>query len=646
MLPIERDLPDIIQLVKENEITWITIPTGCGKSVGIPGELSKDYRVFCTQPTIPAVISLYEFQKTRISPETVGWSAEGTREFNQDTKIIYATAGYVRKLILSKIEKGSCKSLDFCDVLMVDEIHTGSKDNSIIIDLWLFLKKKGIAVPKLILATATDHGLDELRNRLQGVHFTSDFRRYAVETRFHQHDFQSPDHDNAFIEAAQVARRLLEEKNSHGLVFCSGATECLDMVHLIQEETKNYEERPIEVIPCFAQCKQEEIMRAIMPVEDDTIKIVCATNIAESSITIPDVAWVVNMMTEKRITMIGNRPKLGPAWCSKNSSHQRKGRTGRTLHGCICYFLCTEEFFHRLEEFTPLEIKNSPISNLLIELLDAGLGPSEVISELEIDRLADGINELEITKCIKKVPKKNIYKVTPCGRFVSQMPLDVRTSAGIWYYIDKFDIMTENIFWPVMFFLVIDTYSPSLFWIPRKRKDEDFRSYKLEVESYIEENFSNFISIDPLMSLMEVLRSFFNKYHYKTKPYKYSQWAWNNSINNKKLKEICTLINRVESVLLSKGLEFKFDPDISPRELKFIHKNIIQVLKFVYQDKKITNNFSGYVDMKGYPIKADIIKTVSLEPPSKTILSLSEIIFETKDGRRIVNSSLWVNIDS
>jgi len=642
MLPIERDLPAIVKLVKENEVVWVTIPTGCGKSIGIPAALSE-FRVFCTQPTIPAVISLYEYQKERIGEESVGWSAEGTRKFSKKSRIVYATAGYVRKLILSKIEKGVCHGLNFTDVLMVDEVHTGSRDNSIIIDLWVSLKAQGVKVPKLLLATATDSGLDEIKSRLGGVMFTSDFRRYAVESRYHNLDFRTPDADESFVAAAKIARELLYEKNSHGIVFCSGANECYDMIHLIKEEIKGYEDRPVEVVPCFSQCKREEILKAIRPADDDTIKIVCATNIAESSLTIPDVAWVVNMMTEKRITMVGGRPKLGPTWCSKNSNLQRKGRTGRTIHGCVCYFLCTEEFFSKLSDFAPLEIKNSPISDILIELLDVGLSPPQIITELSIDLLISGIQELEMTGCIVREPG-NSYRVTHCGKFVSCLPMSVRNAACIWHYISSHDVVSENIFWPVVYFLLIDSYGPSLFWIPRKEKFEDKAAYKARVDEHKDTYFEKFCGEDPLHSLVNVMYYFFKKYHYKTPSFKYAKWSWKYSINNKKLKDICTLILRLEQILPAKGLNFSFDLDISSEELASVHQNVVMILKKIYADGVLRESRGKYVDASGCFVNVDTLKTCYQNTPSGSVLSLSEIVFQDKNGGAFVSSSLWVPI--
>ena len=75
---------------------------------------------------------------------------------------------------------GVARDMAFTEVLMVDEIHVGTKDNSVIIDLWIEARRQGVRVPKLLLATATDYGLAPLMKQLGGAVFRSDFRHFKV----------------------------------------------------------------------------------------------------------------------------------------------------------------------------------------------------------------------------------------------------------------------------------------------------------------------------------------------------------------------------------------------------------------------------------------------------------------------------------
>ena len=98
-LSIFPQLPDVVALIKGNQVTWTIVDTGCGKSIGIPYALLREnVRVVCTQPTIPAATSLFEYQKQLSPTYRIGFAAEGTKTYDASTQCVYATAGHVRKV--------------------------------------------------------------------------------------------------------------------------------------------------------------------------------------------------------------------------------------------------------------------------------------------------------------------------------------------------------------------------------------------------------------------------------------------------------------------------------------------------------------------------------------------------------------------
>lgn len=98
-LSIFSQLDGIVEMIERNQVTWIIVDTGCGKSSGVPyALLRKGISVVCTQPTIPAATSLFEFQK-KLSPDyRIGFAAEGTKNYDATTQCVYATAGHIRKV--------------------------------------------------------------------------------------------------------------------------------------------------------------------------------------------------------------------------------------------------------------------------------------------------------------------------------------------------------------------------------------------------------------------------------------------------------------------------------------------------------------------------------------------------------------------
>jgi len=88
------------------------------------------------------------------------------------------------RLCLVTSRRVLARDMKFCDILLVDEIHIGSKDNTIIIALWMEARRQGKFVPNLIASTATDHGLEELKMKIGGVVFENDFRHFKVGLRY------------------------------------------------------------------------------------------------------------------------------------------------------------------------------------------------------------------------------------------------------------------------------------------------------------------------------------------------------------------------------------------------------------------------------------------------------------------------------
>lgn len=696
-LAIYDNLEEIVDLIKSNQVVHVNVPTGSGKSIGIPAKLIRDGAIVCcTQPTIPAAQALCDFQKI-VSPKyNIGYAAEGEKKYDKKSHMFYATAGHVRKVMLSHFEKGVARDMLFCDVLLVDEIHIGSKDNSIIIALWMEARRQGKKIPNLVASTATSHGLEELKDKIGGVVFSSDFRHFKVGLRYHNKSYSEPDDDLMFKDAARIAADLLLEKKSHGIVFCSGSAEVEEMVDNIKQVLKDMsiseiDGREIRVLPCFSQCKKEEIAEAIRD-EDDIdlspgrkriIKIVVASNIAESSLTVPGVIFILDMLSEKRPDMIANRFHLVTTHISKNSADQRKGRTGRTLHGGVCYRMCTEADYEKFESFRPLEIKRTPVADVVIELMSCGLDPVGVISEIEAHKLEAAKQVLATTGCIilprinfddyddgfeydlkgqKIIRPQEAPIVTNVGRFVASIPMDVRHAAALYYYLYGIPGMMEpvgqeNIFWGVATLVLADLYGPPLFWFPRKKKDEDPKVYKSRMVEYIDEYFSKFEGDNPLETLLFAFKDCMDHspdYNVMSGVHATKEWAQKNSINNKKLREVIMQMRRMMKII--SNLKNADDENFVCEYVETSRYDVTQsctvlismALGRVYQDSFIVQIGRHLVSSDGRKVYLDDTKCVfNMNSPQLRVtnkyIPLSEIEFKNKKtGMKTIIISLWI----
>ena len=658
-LSIFPDLPKLKETIKNNLVTMVDVPTGSGKSIGIPYRIAcgeDTTNIFCSQPTIAAVLGLYEYQNTLVPKGVyVGWAAEGSKNYNEKSKIVYMTTGHLRKLFLSCFKEGKARDWPFATVVMVDEVHTGSKDNSMVLDLWKEMHRQKVKVPHLVMATATAAGMQDMVKRFNAVVFKSKVRRFPIKEIFSKKNYLSVDDDAIFEETIAESLNFLRTSQSHGLIFCSGSGECEEVIYGIQKEleAQNLQQlgkKVVKVLPCYAQCKREQIMEAITAAPENTIHIVVATNVAESSLTIPDVAWVIDMMSEKRSSVVGGKFHLGAAWISKKAAGQRAGRTGRTVKNGVCLRMMTKENFEKLPAFRPLEIRSSPISDVLIELLDVGLDPTQIVNDLDVQRLEEAKRVLIETKCIEMASsgKLNTARVTECGRFVAKMPMDVHNAAAFYHAYGLDHDGEENFFWEMAALVLIDTFVPSLLWMPRKEKNEDPRVYNHRLQEHCSEYFEDYESNSPLLSLLLAFADCLDAHsenNIYTAPWRFGKWAREHSFNNKKLKEVCAAMKRTVRTLENFGVRCEYEK-LEKSELKELMEVLVEDgLMKVYTSKLLrpTGAFRGpsHMDGSGIGIIVDTNKTLADRTPGRCY-SLSEVSIQNKKtGRTTVISSLW-----
>jgi HrpA-like RNA helicase len=702
-LAIYKDLPTIVNIIHKNLVTWVVVETGSGKSIGIPHSLIRQgARVWCTQPTIPAATSLFDYQK-KLSPKfKIGFAAEGDKSYDKNTSCIYCTAGHARKIMKSYFKNGKASDMRFTDIFLIDEIHTGSKDNSIILDLWLEAKNQGVHVPRLVLSTATDHGLDILKQRLGGMIFRSNFRHHQVEVRYQMRDYVDIDTDSAFADAARVAVDLLVEKKGHGIVFCSGSAEVEEVIYEINSlldsrRVHKMFDREIKVLPCYGQCKREEIEEAICNEEEQEfpcIKIVVATNLAESSLTIPGAIFIVDMLSEKRSDTVGGRFHLGTTWISKNSADQRKGRTGRTLNGGVCHRMCTVDTYKKLEDFRPLEITRTPISDVVIECLTCGLDPVRVINDLEIEKLEEAKKTLLETGCIiidgvkdfkeleekqrkqkdfeeefpslskavepkkKESPRSESFsaKVTDVGFFVADMPMDTRNAAAMYHYLAESE--EDNDFWAIATFIIADLFGPNPFFYIRKERNEHSKHYRMRLGEHTLRYFQKFISSNPLESLVFAFHDCLDHHPalgLNASFVKVKDWAVENSCNNKKFREIIMQTKRIqrifETIKIKKKRDIKperiicrYDPNQGRDVIQRMMPRIVRSFYNMYKSKTLSAFGYNYCSEDGKIVSLDTSKVVTYTSPGSKTIPLSEMHIKTQDSDRII-VSLWLSVD-
>lgn len=652
---ISPHLPKIASLVGTNPVVSIVAATGSGKSVGIPAAIAAaGARCFVTVPTRTAAISLAEYQRVlqrAASPtlsnveinKLVGYAAEGNINYSSETRIAYITGGHARRKMLSYFFQGMVSPIDFCDVLMVDEVHSGTLDTTMIISLWMKAAALGVLVPRLVIASATPVPLEI---RPTPVTYIVDMETYPIEYRYSDKNIDIDDSNGLlYIEAAQVAS-MIHRNNSidtgHILIFAPGSSEVETIATSLQDLLKlPVDGKLVTIIPAFGALKQEDIAKIYKETAANERKIVIATNIAEMSITITNVGYVIDTMVEKRAeTSQSGGFRLSTHYISKDSAKQRAGRTGRTRPG-VCYRLCTFDKYETLEEHRPPEIQRVPIYEIVMELLDVGLSPENVIQGIDSQRILQAIKLLDRLGMVTST--SNGLIVTDMGHFAPKFHISVRNAAFLWNWINA----GYPIFPGIVAAVLIDSYGPSYFWIPRRKPDMTIEEYNLLIKDYKRKYFSKYIGYNDLETCLNMWSDLMNV----TGGIYASQrtiikWSRSNSINNKKIRELLMIVGQCVNVAKREN----YDVQIGPFTTNGVVTASRPLLLMAYSDMTLIHRqnitYFNPITRENYNLDNRDAVNQLIDNPPKGVIALATAEIKTKRGSfRVIGFAVDTNKD-
>jgi ATP-dependent helicase HrpA len=429
-LPIVERREELLATIRDNQVVIVAGETGSGKSTQLPKfclELGRgtDGWIGHTQPRRIAARAVAE----RISEElgtdlgkTVGYAVRFTDRVSDQTLVKVMTDG----ILLAEIQRD--RDLSRYDTIIIDEAH----ERSLNIDFLLgYLHQLLPRRPelKVIITSAT------IDTQLFSAHFDEapivevSGRTYPVEVRYRALD-EGPNVDEPLDQPAGIcaaAEELLTEGDGDILVFCSGEREISDAIDAL-EDLRLHE---TEIIPLFGRLSAAEQHRVFSG--HSGRRIVVATNVAETSLTVPGIRYIVDAGTA-RISRYNRRTKvqrLPIEEISQASANQRAGRCGRLGPG-VAIRLYSDTNFNERPEFTDPEILRTNLASVILQMASAGLGEVEDFPFVEPpDRAAirDGVNLLDELGAVHPDHSEGGDRglsLTRLGRRLARLPIDPR----------------------------------------------------------------------------------------------------------------------------------------------------------------------------------------------------------------------------
>ncbi|KAL8463911.1 hypothetical protein ACS0TY_033742 [Phlomoides rotata] len=431
-LPIYPYRDQLLQAINDHQVLVIVGETGSGKTTQIPQYLheagySKRGKIGCTQPRRVAAMSV----AARVSQEMgvklgheVGYSIRFEDCTSEKTLLKYMTDGMLLREFLGEPDLASYS------VIMVDEAHERTLSTDVLFGLVKDISRFRPDL-KLLISSAT----------LDAEKFSDYFdsapvfkipgRRYPVEI----HYTKAPEAD--YLDAAIVTALQIHVTQPPGdgdiLVFLTGQEEIETAEEILKHRTRGLGTKIAELIICpiYANLPTELQAKIFEPTPEGARKVVLATNIAETSLTIDGIKYVIDPGFSK---MKSYNPRSGMESLlitpiSKASANQRAGRSGRTGPG-KCFRLYTAyNFYHDLEDNTVPEIQRTNLANVVLMLKSLGINDLLNFDFMDPPPSEALLKALELLYALSALNKHG--ELTKMGRKMSEFPLDPMQSKMI-----------------------------------------------------------------------------------------------------------------------------------------------------------------------------------------------------------------------
>ncbi|XP_062166385.1 DExH-box ATP-dependent RNA helicase DExH1 isoform X1 [Alnus glutinosa] len=487
-LPAFKVRSEFLKAVAENQVLVVSGETGCGKTTQLPlfileDEISSlrgaDCCIMCTQPRRISAISVaarIASEKGESLGETVGYQIRLEAKRSAQTRLLFCTTGVLLRQLVQDPE------LTGVSHLLVDEIHErGMNEDFLLIILRdllprrpdlrlilmsatinadLFSKYFGnaptIHIPGLTFPVAEffledvlektryniksefdnfegnsrrrrrqqDSKKDLLTELFEDVDIDSHYKNYSISTRKSLEAWSGSQLDLGLVEA-KIEYICRHEGDGAILVFLTGWDEISKLLDKLKGNNFLGDPSKFLVLPLHGSMptiNQREIFDRPPP---NKRKIVLATNIAESSITIDDVVYVIDSGKAKETSYdaLNKLACLLPSWISKASAHQRRGRAGRVQPG-ICYRLYPKMIHDAMLQYQLPEILRTPLQELCLHIKSLQLGTvgSFLAKALQPPDALAVQNAIELLKTIGALDE--MEELTPLGRHLCTLPLD------------------------------------------------------------------------------------------------------------------------------------------------------------------------------------------------------------------------------
>ncbi len=418
-LPVSLAREEVIACLKAHQVTILCGATGSGKSTQLPkfcleAGLGTRGLIAHTQPRRLAARALAERVAQELDSEAgelIGWQVRFKSVLSDQTRVKFLTDG----VLLNELRHD--RLLRKYDTIIVDEAH----ERSLNIDFLLgYLQRLAPQRPelKIIITSATLDAEKFSRHFGSAPVIDVPGKSHPIDLRY-----RDPEDLDSNEAAVNAVCEIWKQQAGDILVFLPGEREIREMAAYLTDNPRLKRFKPIDILPLFARLGSARQQKIFQP--GGRRRIVLATNVAETSLTVPGILHVIDTGTA-RISRYNPRSKIQNLQVeniAQANADQRKGRCGRTAPG-ICVRLYAEDDFAARPRYTEPEIQRTNLAAVLLQMADLGLGEAEEFPFIDAPHqryLNDArrlLNQLQAFKANGQLSR--------CGRQLAHLPVDPR----------------------------------------------------------------------------------------------------------------------------------------------------------------------------------------------------------------------------
>ncbi|XP_071683938.1 DExH-box ATP-dependent RNA helicase DExH3 isoform X1 [Lolium perenne] len=424
-LPANKERQSLLEAISQNQVVVVSGETGCGKTTQLPQYILESEieaargatcSIICTQPRRISAISVSErvaAERGEKIGESVGYKVrlEGMR--GRDTRLLFCTTGVLLRRLLGFTYPVRSRFLE--DILEVtghrltpyNQIDDYGQEKS-----WK-MQKQALRKTKTQIASVVEDAVK-----------TADLRDYSPQTR-DSLSCWNPDSIGFNLIENVLCHICQKERAGAVLVFMTGWDDINTLKEQLQSNPLLGDPSKVLLLACHGSMASAEQKLIFDKPEPGVRKIVLATNLAETSITINDVVFVVDCGKAKETSYdaLNNTPCLLPTWISKASARQRRGRAGRVQSG-ECFHLYPQCVYNVFADYQLPELLRTPLQSLCLQIKSLRLGSiSEFLSRaLQSPESLSVQNAIDYLKVIGAFDQNE--ELTVLGKHLSMLPVE------------------------------------------------------------------------------------------------------------------------------------------------------------------------------------------------------------------------------